>query len=28
VNAILSKLGAESRSAAIVKAARLGLVAL
>ena len=28
VNAILAKLGAESRSAAIVKAARLGLVAL
>ncbi len=28
VNAILSKLGAESRAAAIVKAARLGLVAL
>jgi DNA-binding NarL/FixJ family response regulator len=28
VNAILGKLGAESRSAAIVKAARLGLVAL
>jgi DNA-binding NarL/FixJ family response regulator len=28
VNAILSKLGAESRAAAVVKAARLGLVAL
>jgi DNA-binding NarL/FixJ family response regulator len=28
VNAILAKLGAESRAAAIVKAARLGLVAL
>jgi DNA-binding NarL/FixJ family response regulator len=28
VNAILSKLGAESRAAAIVRAARLGLVAL
>lgn len=28
VNAILSKLGADSRAAAIVKAARLGLVAL
>lgn len=28
VNAILAKLGAESRSAAIVKAARMGLVAL
>jgi DNA-binding CsgD family transcriptional regulator len=28
VNAILGKLGAESRAAAIVKAARLGLVVL